>query len=452
MNAISSSLIVCIFLLVVNTSVESEDEKFNGNIWAVLVAGSATYSNYRHQADVCHAYQVLKSHGIPDERIIVMMYDDIANNSLNPTPGIIINHPKGKDVYKGVPKDYIGGEVTPKNFLAVLNGDKKLESKGKKVLKSTDKDHVFIYFADHGAPGLVAFPSDELVASQLLDTLNKMYKAKTYKRLILYIEACESGSMFADILDGNKQILAITAANPEESSYACYWDDKRETYLGDEFSVAWIEESEKRHNLSSESVSQQYSYLVHATKSSHVSVYGDKSVADELLSEFQGSKVAKDDDERSISRLFTQKRDVVPAPDVPLITAKRRIELAHDPLEKAKRSAVYRAIVNARSFLEASVMSLAQKLQQHIGSNDDLVKNKLPITRRQCYEKLFKKFDSHCFDVSQHTHALRFLYILVNTCEVLPQVTDEMVDQLTDIIESHCATPDVHQSVFARII
>lgn len=24
--------------------------------WAVLVAGSSGYSNYRHQADICHAY------------------------------------------------------------------------------------------------------------------------------------------------------------------------------------------------------------------------------------------------------------------------------------------------------------------------------------------------------------------------------------------------------------
>jgi len=28
--------------------------------WAVLVAGSKTYENYRHQSDVCHAFQVLK--------------------------------------------------------------------------------------------------------------------------------------------------------------------------------------------------------------------------------------------------------------------------------------------------------------------------------------------------------------------------------------------------------
>lgn len=48
--------------------------------YAVLVAGSSGYDNYRHQADVCHAYQILHKNGIPDENIVVMMYDDIAHN------------------------------------------------------------------------------------------------------------------------------------------------------------------------------------------------------------------------------------------------------------------------------------------------------------------------------------------------------------------------------------
>ena len=34
-------------------------------LWVVLVAGSSGYYNYRHQADVCHAYQVVHSHGVP---------------------------------------------------------------------------------------------------------------------------------------------------------------------------------------------------------------------------------------------------------------------------------------------------------------------------------------------------------------------------------------------------
>ena len=52
----------------------------NGQNWAVLVAGSNGWYNYRHQADVCHAYQILHKNGIPDSNIIVMMYDDLAKN------------------------------------------------------------------------------------------------------------------------------------------------------------------------------------------------------------------------------------------------------------------------------------------------------------------------------------------------------------------------------------
>lgn len=56
------------------------------------------------QADVCHAYQILKKGGLKDENIVVFMYDDIANSPENPRPGVIINKPNGKDVYHGVPK------------------------------------------------------------------------------------------------------------------------------------------------------------------------------------------------------------------------------------------------------------------------------------------------------------------------------------------------------------
>ena len=57
-----------------------------------------------YQADVCHAYQILRKGGLKEENIIVFMYDDIAFNGENPRPGVIINKPDGGDVYEGVPK------------------------------------------------------------------------------------------------------------------------------------------------------------------------------------------------------------------------------------------------------------------------------------------------------------------------------------------------------------
>jgi len=40
-------------------------------------------------------------------------------------------------------------------------------------------------------------------------------------------------------------VFATTAANATESSYACYYDDVRNTYLGDVYSVMWMENADQ---------------------------------------------------------------------------------------------------------------------------------------------------------------------------------------------------------------
>jgi len=51
--------------------------------------------------------------------------------------------------------------------------------------------------------------------------------------------------MFDGVLPSNINVYATTAADPSESSYACYYDEKRMTYLGDRYSVSWLEDSDK---------------------------------------------------------------------------------------------------------------------------------------------------------------------------------------------------------------
>merc|ERR1711974_163948 len=94
----------------------------------------------------------------PKNNIVTMMYDDIAHNSQNPFKGNIINQPNGSNLYPGVQIDYKGDEVTAKNFLAALSGD---EGANGPVIKSGPEDRIFVYYADHGASGLVCFPSAE---------------------------------------------------------------------------------------------------------------------------------------------------------------------------------------------------------------------------------------------------------------------------------------------------
>jgi legumain len=274
-----------------------------GTRWAVLVAGSGGYGNYRHQADVCHAYQILRKGGLKEENIIVFMYDDIADNEFNPRPGIIINHPQGDDVYAGVPKDYTGQAVTAANLYAVLLGDKnKVKGGSGKVVDSKPKDRIFLYYSDHGGPGVLGMPNRPyLYAMDFIEVLKKKHESGNYKKMVIYVEACESGSIFEGIMPNDMNIYVTTASNAQENSWGTYCPGMDPspppeyiTCLGDLYSVAWMEDSET-HNLKRETIKQQYSSVKLRTSNfktyttgSHVMEYGNKNFTLEKLHLYQG--------------------------------------------------------------------------------------------------------------------------------------------------------------------
>ncbi|KAL2320214.1 hypothetical protein Fmac_029183 [Flemingia macrophylla] len=284
-------------------------KKPEGKKWAVLVAGSKGYENYRHQADVCHAYQLLKSNGLKDENIIVFMYDDIAFNHRNPRPGTIINKPNGPNVYQGVPKDYIGDRSNARNFYAVLSGNRSALTGGSgKVVDSGPNDTIFIYYSDHGAPGFVCMPAGEFVAANdLVNVLKKKHAAKSYKKMVIYLEACESGSMFEGILPNKINIYATTASNAFEVSFAYYCPDsypsptEYTTCLGDAYSISWLEDSDK-NDMTNETLQQQYETVRRRTLignvngSSHVKQYGDRKFKNDFLATYFGERVSHNDE------------------------------------------------------------------------------------------------------------------------------------------------------------
>lgn len=78
-----------------------------------------------------------------------------------------------------------------------------------------------------------------------------MHENGLYNKLVFYLEACESGSMFTE-LRKDTRIYALSAANPHESSwgYYCPPDDvvggvSVGSCLGDHFSINWMEDTDK---------------------------------------------------------------------------------------------------------------------------------------------------------------------------------------------------------------
>ncbi|XP_047340027.1 vacuolar-processing enzyme-like [Impatiens glandulifera] len=293
--------------------IESDETKWatsrastNGTKWAVLVAGSNGYENYRHQSDVCHAYQILRRAGMKDENIIVFMYDDIAFDENNPQPGVIINRPQGPNVYKGVPKDYTGNQVTKENLYAVLLGNKSaLKGGSGKVLKSGPNDHVFIFYSDHGSPGVIGMPQGGYIyAHELNQVMKKMHAKKSYKTLVFYLEACEGGSMLDGLLPEGMNIYATTATNTTHDSYAHYCPEDifnslhdYTTCLGDLYSISWMEDCDN-HDLRIRTLKNQYEAVKKRTKSkgtvedpgSNVMQYGKLKINMDTLSTYMGSK------------------------------------------------------------------------------------------------------------------------------------------------------------------
>ena len=86
--------------------------------------------------------------------------------------------------------------------MAILTGNKENltliddSNSTRKVLESNQESSVFLYFSDHGAPGFLIFPHDSIYADELEETIKKMHNKTLYKELVMFIEACESGSLF----------------------------------------------------------------------------------------------------------------------------------------------------------------------------------------------------------------------------------------------------------------
>jgi legumain len=428
-----------------------------GDDWAVLVAGSNTWGNYRHQADICHAYQVVHANGIPDERIIMLYYDDIANAAYNPFPGKIYNKPttgSGTDVYAGCKKDYTGKDVTAKNFLNIITGNAAamVGIGSGKVLKSGPNDNVFINFSDHGGTGLICFPvGDYLYVQDLNNALQQMYQGKMFKKLVFYLEACESGSMFEGVLPTNEQIYVTTASNAEESSWGCYCppDDvvngkEMNSCLGDLYSVNWMENVDQVGPK--ETLQAQFTVVKNLTDMSHVMQYGDLSFTSDPVGNFMGQigQIFTRGDEptgpmnnpfydRSDSQIITEERKkqagVVESRDIPMHLAyyrylradKKDLTVAHALAEELLSE------LSGRLQADKFFMGLAALAGESNAHRVLTQAAPTPVTINDCSKAAFAAYEQHCGGFNDYSR--QYTRVVVNLCS-----TREHFDNTANIV------------------
>jgi len=413
--------------------------------WAVLLAGSRTWGNYRHQSDTCHSYQIVNKFGIPDERVIVMQYDDLAKDPSNPFPGQIFNKPTaagtpGVDVYKGCKKDYTGAAVTPDMFVAVLTGDAS-KTGGRPVLKSGPNDRVFVFFTDHGGTGIIAFPDGSLMSSQtLIGAINQMYASKMYSHLVFYMEACESGSMFEGLIRPNIGVYVTTASNAVESSWGTYCppDDmvdgkSMNSCLGDLYSINWMENADAQGP--SETLQAQFLDVRTKTTQSHVMQYGDLSWTSEPIGNYLGGQNATSPFKPQVVKSTGSSSNVKSA-DIPMHLAYYKY-LRAESTDFEGRMALAKEL-QQQIARRIAVDNLFRDLASSVNNKDAFVlKAKTPVMcDDRCCTKLNNAFAARCGGWDDY--ALQYHRVVVNLCADIDHDA-ETADKYVATLNSLCA-------------
>lgn len=242
--------------------------------YSLLIGGSKGYSNYRHQSDIMTLSTML--HSDKDNVVTTLIYDDIAYNKQNPFKGQLFNDYLHNNVYN---KSFINStHINITNIRKLMNN-----------LTLTKDDTLFIFYNNHGAPGMLCTPKNRRYDNQELfaDDLEKLLKElrKKVKQILFVIEACYSGSVAKYISLNN--VLTISSATSIESSYSAKWDYSIGAHLTNLFTLNFINYINEHHN--NEKIIDMINYVSKYTERSTINVFGDTSLMNETIKSFIGN-------------------------------------------------------------------------------------------------------------------------------------------------------------------
>ena len=232
--------------------------------YAVLVAGSEGWYNYRHQADVLGFYQYLKGKGYDDDHIILIMADDIAFNELNPLQGVVRREISGENLYENVQIDYKLGDLTLEDLKQILTSGP--SEKYPVTLGSSENDNVLFFWSGHGTKKGWSWKETEDVSPEFA---REMFSAMKFRKQFAIIETCYSG-VVGEGCTGIPGLLMMTAANPYEPSKAYAFDDEIGVDLSNTFTASILSHLEQNPQSV---IRDLYLHAFDKTNGSHVMVY-----------------------------------------------------------------------------------------------------------------------------------------------------------------------------------
>ncbi|KAK9705606.1 hypothetical protein RND81_07G070000 [Saponaria officinalis] len=213
-------------------------------------------------ANTLSLYRTVKRLGIPDERIILMLADDMACNARNKYPAQVFNNENHRLNLYGynVEVDYRGYEVTVENFLRVLTGRHENTVPRSKRLLSDEGSHILLYMTGHGGDEFLKFQdSEELQSHDLSDAMKQMNEKRRFKELLIMVDTYQAATLFNQL--ESPGILAIGSSLKGENSYSHHLDSDVGVSVVDRFTyytLAFFERLNMYANASLTSLFNSY--------------------------------------------------------------------------------------------------------------------------------------------------------------------------------------------------
>jgi len=264
--------------------------------WALVISPSTSWANYRHQADAFAMCSMLLEQGYDRDHIVLIVEDNLAYDSHNSAyPGkIFIEDNLESEVRGDITPDYKFTDMNIDDIRAILNGEK--SDRLPKVIESDEDDNILFFWSGHGASGRGLVWGDEsaydyYTGERMKEAVQQMQDSSRYRRMMLAIETCFSG-LIGKALEGIPNVIAITAANPYETSKADVHSTKNGldlgVYLSNAFARTFRKDIKANTNIT---IHDLWYDLAKSTTGSHVTIYNYEkygSVNKNTMSEYFG--------------------------------------------------------------------------------------------------------------------------------------------------------------------
>ena len=292
-----------------------------------------------------------------------------------------------------------------------------------KVLKTTKDDHLFLYYIDHGGDNIVAMPEGNyLTATELVQTIVTMHEEGKYGKLVYYLEACESGSMW-QTLPSDINAYALSSTYPDESSWGTYCppaDDIVDgkhigSCLGEVWSCFWLEQDDVA-DLNTLTLQKQFDDAKDFTTTSHPLQFGDLEIAKEFvgdyISEIAGRRRFLRSQNRRVEQWDSRLND--------LLFWKNRALDANDKEAYAKYMELAERNLNVDRYFK--------QLVKKVMKNEDTLLN-LHFAEKNwpCYNAVLEKYQK---TYGFNDYSLKYARTLANMCTLYKGDVQDIVDAM----------------------